>query len=421
MATTIPVPVQPSTGFRGKLGHALDNQVAAGSEDRLPSMPECAVHLELLEAIVRVEGEVAAWGEEKGLAEGVAWNVYCTAAAQRFLKWSRLAEAHQGDTPPLDVLIVWHAYMLNTAAYRRYENQVLKGRMGLKGINWAAVVSGSLQLYLYHIYDAASNIGPWEQHRRIDKDNKFSIPAEEAATMNHLPFPVDLLAALKNEENKIDSTDSSPSANFDMVGAVQRQLKFAHKMHDAKWLRSSFAAQILETAIRRYEMFFTLIVEYPGISLSPTPDIDLIWHTHQLSPKCYGLYSAMNANGRFINHNDNVHKPALTGAFDIAKTLFRERFGSDYQVCYCEGCMVSRAPSGHARNDESSDCSCRGLGCGDDYVNRDIDCGDDSCQNNMNADIGWVLIPGGHILNDESSDCSVECCTIQHCQADCES
>jgi hypothetical protein len=59
-------------------------------------------------------------------------------------------EAEKGDTPPLDVLIVWHAYMLNTAAYRKYENHVLKGRMGLKGINWAAVVSCLLQLYMYN-------------------------------------------------------------------------------------------------------------------------------------------------------------------------------------------------------------------------------------------------------------------------------
>lgn len=357
MATAVLLPVQLSTGFRGKLGPALDSQVEAGSADHLPSVSECAVHLELLGAIVRVEGEVAAWGKEKGLAEGVAWNTYCSAAAQRFLKWSHLAEAHKGNTPPLDVLIVWHAYMLNTAAYRRYENKVLKGRMGLKGINWAAVVSCSLQLHSYLVQSADSNLGLWEQHRRIDKDNRFNISAEDAAAMNQLPFPADLLGALKSGEVQINSTNTAPSTKFDMVAAVQRQLKFAHKMHNAKWLGSPFAGQILETAIRRYQMFFTLIAEHPGGSLSPTPDIDLVWHTHQLSPKRYGLYSAMNANGKFVNHNDNVDKPVLRVAFESAKTLFRERFGSEYQVCYCESCMVSRAPGGHAHNDESEECS----------------------------------------------------------------
>jgi len=143
MVTTILVHDQPSTGFREKLGPALDSQFGASSAGCLPGMSECAVHLELLDAIVRVEGEVAAWGKDKGLSRGEAWNAYCYTAAHRFLKWSHLDETYKGDTPPLDVLMVWHAYMLNTAAYRQYEIQELKGRMGLKGINWAAVVSRS--------------------------------------------------------------------------------------------------------------------------------------------------------------------------------------------------------------------------------------------------------------------------------------
>ncbi|KAI1171973.1 hypothetical protein F4777DRAFT_582349 [Nemania sp. FL0916] len=351
MVATLLVPVQPPASSRGKLGPALDNQPTVGDVDRLPSVYECAVHLELLDAIVHVEGEVVAWGQEEGFAEGVAWNAYCSAAAQRFLKWSHLAEAHKGNTPPLDVLIVWHAYMLNTAAYRRYENKVLKGRMGFKGIDWPAV------------------------HRRIDKDNSFNISTEETATMKYLPFPVDLLGALKNKKVKIDSTSTYQSTNFDIVAAVQRQLRFAHKMHNAKWLRSTFAVQILETAIRRYDMFFTLIAEHPGTSLSPTPDIDLVWHTHQLSPRHYSVYSAMKTNGKFINHNDTVGKPVLAEAFHSAEKLFHERFGTEYQVCYCERCMVSRPSGGHTRNDESSDCngeSCMAIQC-------DSNCSADSC------------------------------------------
>jgi len=53
------VRAQPSNSSCGKPGHALDSQIAAGNTDRLPNMFECAVHLESLETIVRVEGEVA--------------------------------------------------------------------------------------------------------------------------------------------------------------------------------------------------------------------------------------------------------------------------------------------------------------------------------------------------------------------------
>ncbi|KAI0547074.1 hypothetical protein F4679DRAFT_586975 [Xylaria curta] len=303
-------PVQLSTSNRENLALTFDEQLEADKVDRLPSISECAVHLELLDAIVHVEGQVTAWGLERGLAEGVAWNVYCSAAAQRFLKWSQLPKSHGVPTPPLDILIVWHAYMLNTAAYRQYEIEVLKGRMGLDGISWATV------------------------HRWIDKGSRFNISSEDAATMDQLPFPVDLLGALKDGKVQIDNASPSPATDFDMVAAVQRQLKFAHKMHDIKWLHSPFVGQILKSAIRRYEMFFTLIAEHPGKPLSPTPDIDLIWHTHQLSPNRYGLYSAMKANGKFINHNDNMAKGALDRAFMSTKTLFRDRFGSEYRVCY---------------------------------------------------------------------------------------
>ncbi|KAI0188206.1 hypothetical protein EV127DRAFT_513229 [Xylaria flabelliformis] len=357
MVAAIPTPVQLPTSYREQLALTFDRQLEADKVDRLPSISECVVHLELLDAIVHVEGQVTAWGKEKGLAEGVAWNTYCSAAAQRFLKWS-LTGSHGMPTPPLDILIVWHAYMLNTAAYRQYEIEVLKGRMKPDGISWATM------------------------HRWIDEDSRFNICAEDAATMGQPPFPIDLLGALKDGKVQIDSTSPSPSIDFDMVAAVQWQLKFAHKMHNTKWLRSLFASQILESAIRRYEMFITLIAEHPCSSLSPTPDIDLVWHTHQLSPKRYGLYSAMKTNGKFINHNDNLAKDTLGRAFKSTKTLFRDRFGSEYRVCYCESCLVSsRSPDGHFRNEQSSECSgesCAGESCsGEDC--HGVYCGNGNC------------------------------------------
>ncbi|KAI1856892.1 uncharacterized protein JN550_013599 [Neoarthrinium moseri] len=304
MVTTTITRVQPALAFCEKLDSTKNHYIETGTSDRLPSVFECTVHLELLDAIVRVEGEVAEWGQEEGLSEGVAWDMYCSAAASRFIKWSQTAEANEEATPPLDIFIVWHAYMLNTNAYRQYAKQVFKARIGREGIDWAAV------------------------HDRIDEDNQFKMSADEAAPTKQSPLSVDLLSVLKNGEIKVEDVKPSPSASFDMVAAVKRQLKFAHKMHEARWLRSPFAGKILKNAIDRYEKFFTLIAEYPYSSLSPTPDIDLVWHTHQLSPKRYGLYSVMKANGRFVNHNDDVAKAILKGSFDFTTKLFRDRFGT---------------------------------------------------------------------------------------------
>jgi hypothetical protein len=43
----------------------------------------------------------------------------------------------------------------------------------------------------------------------------------------------------------------------------------------------------------------------------PTLDVDLVWHTHQLSPVRYMIFSKATANGRFVDHNDRVEKEDL--------------------------------------------------------------------------------------------------------------
>lgn len=69
----------------------------------------------------------------------------------------------------------------------------------------------------------------------------------------------------------------SPSDNFDMVAAVQRQLKFAEKVHNAQWRHPEKINNFLDSAIGNYEKFFTLIAENPGLGLAPTLPIDLVW------------------------------------------------------------------------------------------------------------------------------------------------
>lgn len=169
--------------------------------------------------------------------------------------------------------------------------------------------------------------------------------AEDAAAMKQLRLPADLLRTLKGGGHGSGDTQPQP-VKFDMVAAVQRHLRFAQKMHDAQWLRSAFAGDILEAAISRYDMFFTLIAEHPGKPLSPTQDIDLAWHTHHLAPGRYGLYSAARTSGSLVNHSDAADKGSLDDAFGIARALFRERFGREYVVCYCGPCMGERAGGG---------------------------------------------------------------------------
>lgn len=69
----------------------------------------------------------------------------------------------------------------------------------------------------------------------------------------------------------------SPYGGFDMVAAVQRQLRFAEKVHRAEWRRPENIYSFLVRATIRYMEFFTLIAENPGVGLAPTLAIDLVW------------------------------------------------------------------------------------------------------------------------------------------------
>lgn len=85
--------------------------------------------------------------------------------------------------------------------------------------------------------------------------------------------------SLEDNNNITQKQDLSQAhaCDFDMVAAIQRQLKFSYSMYNAKYLKSRFADNILENAIDRYGKFFTLIAENPGVGIAPTQDIDLVW------------------------------------------------------------------------------------------------------------------------------------------------
>ncbi|ROV97360.1 hypothetical protein VMCG_06896 [Cytospora schulzeri] len=241
--------------------------------------------------------------------------------------------------PSLDILIVWHSFMLNPRDYMHYANQVLLGRLGGKGIDWQ-----QLKVRLDSIPDGVS----------------------------------DHLILLNNTSHMTEQQGLTHGCDFDMVAAIQRQLKFCSDMYDAKYLKSQYTNNILRNAIERYEKFFTLIAEHPGVGIAPTPDIDLVWHTHQLSPKSYAAYSRQRTNGRFVNHNDNLDDETLEVSGNNGEALFFARFGTPYRICLCEHCENRK--DYEKCNNSGSDCNTACLEC---HIDNDMSSGDmrprDSC------------------------------------------
>ncbi|KAG6357397.1 hypothetical protein INS49_013274 [Diaporthe citri] len=265
---------------------------------RLPDIPELLTHLKLIDAIICLKTAIDIQGEAYGKEAGKAWDEFCQAAAVKFVEWSENVDASQKTIPipPLDILMIWHSYMLNTKDYVQFQDKARRGEMAGKSFDWH-----ELERKLELDYDGMSDIlGSW------DPSGQTQTPRLE---------------------------NLSPANDFDMVAAVQRQLKFAEKVHNAQWRHPEKINNFLDSAIGNYREFFTLIAENPGVGLAPTLAIDLVWHTHQLSPRRYRTYSRHMTNGRFVHHDDNLNEPALEEASHNAEKLYSAKYGVPYKRC----------------------------------------------------------------------------------------
>jgi hypothetical protein len=105
----------------------------------LPTADECSAHLRLLEAFALAKRQAV-------LRHESAWHAYVQAGAARFAQWvSNLSTTEDGGLgvggklpPSLDVLMVWHAFMLNPVKYAEFEDMTNLPR---EGLDWAGLVS----------------------------------------------------------------------------------------------------------------------------------------------------------------------------------------------------------------------------------------------------------------------------------------
>jgi predicted transcriptional regulator len=129
------------------------------------------------------------------------------------------------------------------------------------------------------------------------------------------------------------------AASLLLIENVKRQASFVDKMHNHIWICSPAVGGTMRRAIDRYNKFLKLFILYPGKTLVPTLDIDLVWHTHQCSAISYE--ETMRARtGRYINHDDKIGKEKLGHGADETSHLFRTRFGQEYSVCLCWDCEM---------------------------------------------------------------------------------
>ncbi|KAK0657793.1 hypothetical protein B0T16DRAFT_402554 [Cercophora newfieldiana] len=133
----------------------------------------------------------------------------------------------------------------------------------------------------------------------------------------------------------------SPFA-LDLSGAVMRQGVFVEKMYRLDWLHSPSARDTMDRLRTKYNRFIEIMAANPNKVAVPTLDVDLAWHTHQLSPSAYYQF-VVSRTARFIDHDDKIDENALDRHFEWTSKEYQDRYGEVYSECTCWYCESIRS------------------------------------------------------------------------------
>uniref|UniRef100_A0A060T7E2 ARAD1C21032p n=1 Tax=Blastobotrys adeninivorans TaxID=409370 RepID=A0A060T7E2_BLAAD len=128
----------------------------------------------------------------------------------------------------------------------------------------------------------------------------------------------------------------------DLSACAVRQASFIENMHRFDWLHSPALSSTVQKSIVKYQRFLDLLGNgRKRRFLVPTLDIDLVWHTHQLSPLKYYLYT-VKTNGMMVNHDDKVGEVTLSRGFRRSTELYEAKYKEPYSECLCWYCEAVR-------------------------------------------------------------------------------
>jgi Glycine-rich domain-containing protein-like len=131
--------------------------------------------------------------------------------------------------------------------------------------------------------------------------------------------------------------------SLDLVGAVIRQGVFVEKMVKIDWIHSPALTATADRLIIKYTRFIDIMAAYAskGELAVPTLDVDLAWHTHQLSPQRYYNYTVTKV-GKFVDHDDKIDETKLSEAFEWTSKQYQKMYGEVYSECTCWYCEAVR-------------------------------------------------------------------------------
>lgn len=154
---------------------------------------------------------------------------------------------------------------------------------------------------------------------------------------------------------------------FTVKKAEGQELTHKHLVDDQLWDRlvnriakdESMERHLAERAMDQALAFLTLCARAPKVGYSPSPLVDIGWHTFILYTKEYASFCEQVA-GRFIHHEPSDVPGVDYGTGNIAKTVTALR---------THGIVVDEplwANTGHDCGGGACGTNCGGTGCGDE-------------------------------------------------------
>lgn len=370
------------------------------SDTHMPQVSECAIHLELLEIFSALRQQilvstsldramdirpkrvvkVGKKGDRKTLRDDTFWDrrqakwtQFIEFAVARFLQWRATLDLFLGgcdaitveNLPPIDIIMVWHSFLLNPLRFKGYcQNEALYSiplpwqsiHQCINNDDWSFSLCSAAKRQYQTVsglkWDLLTELETWGPSTLADalqypQLNTFGIglsPSTENISSGDIATKYAEL--FKVVENNMDLAAM-------LRDAVLRQTAFVDKMNAHMWIRSPALEGTLRRAIDRYAKFCELLRNSKEM-LVPTLDIDLVWHTHQCAAVYYGR--GMEALvGRFVNHDDTVGKNELATGSGYTRRLFRTQYGKEYRTCgcwYCEALLSELESCIDAKTDE---------------------------------------------------------------------
>ncbi|TGZ83493.1 hypothetical protein EX30DRAFT_393099 [Ascodesmis nigricans] len=389
---TFPTTTIPSHRARAPNPTIFSLPPSPSPDDAVPDISEAALHLLLLEVFWSLFRWVDAGEEElgEGKVEEVRRRWLC-AAVERFEVWwegvarevemegelERMQEGVGGgentggdmlgdkengggkrrrrklkpeQQPPLDVLLVWHTYLLTPGVY--WEDCVRLFGEGMLEVEfpWDMIKDSIDQDTLtYHLPTPAAAYFTTLTTFPADRPTASSSPS--------MPHPHALHGCTCPTSSSSPSPTSTPppsrpstppsTPSLCLPSAILRQYTFITKMHHLLFLRSPTLPSTLHRATTRYTRFIDLFRLHPGETMVPTLDIDLIWHTHQLSPMRYRVFcECPNRAARWVKHEDTFGADVLGERVEVTERRYGELCGERYRGCLCWRCELERCGSG---------------------------------------------------------------------------